>query len=93
MTTTKPRPPLSEADRFPESRGPGCDTESGTVLFGQPGHPRIGPIPHLLDPVIRDRENAERERQWDALPDAEKAAIEHMRELARNELRRGGGLF
>jgi len=91
MTEVTPEQRFRQA--YPELAGPGSDTESGRVLYGQPGHPRVGAIPHLLPPELRDKENAERERQWAALSDAEKAAIEHMRELATDQMRRGARPF
>ena len=64
------------AESYPEMAGPGVDTESGAVQWGAPAHPRIGPIPHLLDPAIRDRENDERYRRWLAMSEGERALAE-----------------
>jgi len=75
---------------FPELAGPGTESESGEMLYGQPSLARVGPIPHLLDPATRDRENAERERRQAALTPAELAARDVTREVVRQELRMGG---
>jgi hypothetical protein len=75
-------------EAFPESAGPGIEHESGAVTYGQPGHPRVGPVPHLLDPATRDRENRERYARWLALSDAERTALLTMRP---DELRKWTG--
>ena len=96
MTTTSQLTDVEQARRwaaaYPEAMGPGSDSESGAVAYGRPGNPRIGrvPYPSGFGPEVRDRENAERETRWNAMSDAEKAAVEHMRELANEQLRRGG---
>jgi len=76
------------AEAFPESAGPGTDTEGGTVLYGQPGHPRVGPVPHLLDPELRDKENREREARQAAIPEAVRQAKELIEAEMRAERRR-----
>jgi len=73
---------------FPEAQGPGMDTESGAVTYGHPPDPRIGPVPHLLDPATRDRDNAEREARLAAMSPAERQAREDLAALVRQQLRR-----
>lgn len=73
---------------YPEAAGPGQDTESGAVIYSQEPDPRIGEIPHLLDPETVRRENAEREARLAAMTPAERQAREDLRTLVRDELRR-----
>ena len=93
LSKTPPRP-LSLAElqarwelAYPEAQGPGVDTESGAVDYGQPGNPRVGKIPHLLDPETRDRDNAEREARLAAMSPAERQAREDLRAIVREEMR------
>ncbi len=96
FSTTPPRR-LSEAElqarhqaAFPEAAGPAIESESGEMRFGVDDEAlaRIGPVPHLLDPGTRDRENREREARWAALSPVERAALEDVRRMIREELRR-----
>ncbi len=91
LSTTPPRQ-LSEAElqaryqqSFPEARGPGVDTESGAVLYGQPPHPRIGPVPVMAGASRQDREreDAERQQREAAVPPEIRAA----RDLLAAEMR------
>lgn len=94
MTTTTPPRRLSQAEleqrwreSYPEAQGPGRDTESGAVVYGGPPDPRIGAIPKLLDDATRDRENREREARLAAMSPEQRAAIETVAALVREELR------
>lgn len=75
------------AESYPEARGPGMDTESGAVDYGQLPDPRVGAIPKLLDDATRDRDNAARAAALAALTPAERAAQENMRRMIREEMR------
>jgi hypothetical protein len=61
---------------FPELSGPGVDTESGAVLYGQPPHPRIGTVPVQAGASVAEREAeaAERLAREAALPPEIRAA-------------------
>lgn len=85
--TSTPLRQLTDVERFPESRGPGIDTESGAVLYGQPGNPRIGPIPHPsgFGPEEMWAERARLEAEQAAIPPEVRAA----RELILEEMRTG----
>jgi hypothetical protein len=92
--TREPPRRLSEAElaqrwqqAFPEAQGPGQDHESGAVTYDAGPDPRVGRIPHLLDPAIRDRENAERAARLAAMTPAELEAREDMAAVVRAELR------
>jgi len=75
-------------ESYPELQGPGIECESGETLFGAPSAVRVGAIPHLLDPAVRDKENAERLARLAALSPAERAAQDNMRAMIREEIRR-----
>ncbi len=94
FSTEPPRPLTPEELQarwqaaYPEAAGPGQDTESGAVTYGGPPDPRIGAIPHLIDPETRDRENREREARWNALSPETRAAMAMVEDLVAQELRR-----
>jgi hypothetical protein len=94
LSTTPPRqltPAELEqrfAESYPELQGPGVETESGETRFGEPSAVRVGPIPKLLDDATRDRDNAARLAAWNALSPVERAALEDVRRMIREELRR-----
>jgi hypothetical protein len=73
---------------FPEALGPGTDHESGAVSYAQERDPRIGEIPHLLDPETVAAENAEREARLAALTPEQRAAMDTVAGLVAAELRR-----
>jgi hypothetical protein len=58
------------------------------VLYGEriTARSRVGPVPHLLDPALRDRERAEAEARAASIPPEVAAA----RELIREEMRQQG---
>ena len=64
------------------------ESESGAMEYGVKSGVTVGPIPHLLPPEVRDRENAEREAKWAAMSPMERAALEDVRAMIREELRR-----
>ncbi len=95
FSTTPPEPLTGEQlaarwqQSFPEALGPGCeDGVSGALSYGHEPDPRIGEIPHLLDPAIRDRENAERAARWNAMTPEQRAAMQTVEELVADALRR-----
>ena len=92
--TREPPPRLSDAElqarhaqAFPEALGPGTDTESGAVSYAQQRDPRIGPVPHLLDPATVARGNREREARLAAMTPEQRAAMDTVAELVQAELR------
>ena len=78
------------AESFPEAQGPGTDHESGAVTYGGPPDPRIGPVPHLLDPAQAARENAEREQRLAALSPLERQVRADVEAIVREEMRHRG---
>jgi hypothetical protein len=93
LSTTPPRQLTPEelqrrhAEAFPEALGPGTDHESGAVTHDTGPDPRIGPVPHLLDPATRDRENAEREARLAALTPLERQVRADVEAIVRQEMR------
>jgi hypothetical protein len=73
---TEPRPPATTdgLERFPEAGGP--MSEIPGVDYGSPGYARIGQVPALMDPEMRDRERAFAERQAIIRERAEAAALQ-----------------
>ena len=97
INLTEPPPRLTPGqlarrmiEAFPESSGPGTDHESGAVTYGQPGHPRIGKIPHPsgMDHERIWAERAEQERARAAVPPEVRAAEQLVREQMRAGQRR-----
>ena len=93
--TAPPHPALTETDlarrwaaSYPEAAGPGTDHESGLVTYDQPPNPRVGTIPHMLDPAIAAREDNERYLRWLAMTPAERYAWEGVRQVVREEMGR-----
>lgn len=91
----EPPPRMSDAElqqrhqqAFPEALGPGQDTESGAVSYEQQPDPRIGAIPHLIDPETRDRENRERQERLAALSPLERQVRADVEAIVRDEMRR-----
>lgn len=78
-------------ESFPESAGPGVDTESGLVTFGGPPHPRIGPIPVMAGTSVAEREAeaAERAAREATIP----AEVRAAKELVEAEMRQAGRRF
>jgi hypothetical protein len=72
---TEPRPPATTdgLERFPEAGGP--MPEIPGIDYGSPGYARIGQVPPLMDPEMRDRERALAERQYLIREAAERAAM------------------
>lgn len=94
LSTTPPRR-LTDAElerrhaaAFPEALGPAVESESGAMEYGVPSAVRVGPIPYLLDPETRDRENREREARWNAMTPEQRAAMATVAELVADALRR-----
>lgn len=92
--TREPPRPLTDAElaqrhaaAFPESAGPAVESESGAMQYGVPSAVRVGAIPHLLPPEVRNRENAEREARQAALSPEQRAAMETVAEMVKAELR------
>lgn len=73
----------------PELFGPGVDTESGQVLYGQPGHPRIGPVPVQAGTsrAEREAEAAQRAAADANLPPEVRAARDLLETQLRQERR------
>ena len=93
LTADPPRP-LSEAElqarhaaAFPEALGPAVESESGAMQYGVPSAVRVGEIPHLLPPEVREREAREREARMAALTPEQRAAMDTVAELVKAELR------
>jgi hypothetical protein len=75
------------AESFPEALGPGTDHESGAVSYAQERDPRIGAVPHLLDPQTVAAENAERQARLDAMSPLERQIREDVEAMVRQEMR------
>lgn len=84
---TDAEPAQRHAEAFPESMGPAVESGSGAMEYGVPSAVRVGEIPQLLPPEVRDRENREREARRAALTAEQRAAMETIAELVAAELR------
>jgi hypothetical protein len=94
LSTTRPRqltPAELEqrhAEAFPEALGPAVESESGAMEYGVPSGVTVGPVPHLLPPEVKDRENREREARLAAMTPEQRAAMDTVADLVAAELRR-----
>jgi hypothetical protein len=73
VTERRPVPAGDGFDAWPEAAGPVSEVPGQD--YGSPGQIRIGPIPRLMDPEMRDRERAMAERQAIIRERAEQAAL------------------
>ncbi len=96
FSTTPPRR-LSDAEleqrhrlAYPESQGPAIECESGEMRYhvNDEALARIGQPPHLIDPELRDKENAERAERLAALSPLERQVREDVQAMIRDEMRR-----